>query len=120
MRKILVRIFVFLLLCGFVGMFVYRYFSDQVKMNTTYVNGNTAGNLYNAGLFCENNGTVFFANPDDNNRLYSMDVNGSNLKKLSNDTATYINADSHYVYYIRDNDNSSLDYSYFSFHNNSL
>jgi hypothetical protein len=101
-------------------MFVYRYFSDQVKMNTTYVNGNTAGNLYNAGLFCENNGTVFFANPDDNNRLYSMDVNGSNLKKLSNDTATYINADSHYVYYIRDNDNSSLDYSYFSFHNNSL
>jgi hypothetical protein len=103
-----------------VGAFVFRYLNDRVKMNSTYVNGNTAGNLYNAGLFCESNGTVFFSNPDDNGRLYSMDPDGSNVKKLCEDTATFINADSNYVYYARDNGSATLNYSYFSFHNNSL
>ena len=50
---------------------VYHY-QNKTKYNESYVNGNTAGNLYNAGLFCESNGTVFFANPDDKYRLYSM------------------------------------------------
>jgi hypothetical protein len=120
MRKFLVGILVVLLLGGVVGLFVYRAHSGDVKMNSSYVNGNTAGNLYNAGLFCESDGVVFFANPDDKNRLYSMDADGSNVKKLCSDTAMYINADSNYVYYVRNNDNSSLDYSFFSFHNNSL
>ena len=30
-------------------------------------------------------GTVYFANPDDDYKLYSMDSNGNNLKKLSDD-----------------------------------
>jgi hypothetical protein len=120
MRKFLVRFLIFLLFCGVIGAFVFRYWNDRIKLNSTYVNGNTAGNLYNAGLFCESNGVVFFANPDDNGRLYSMNSDGSNVKKLCEDTATFINADSHYVYYARDNGSASLNYSYFSFHNNSL
>ena len=58
---------------------------NRTQYNDSYVNGNTTGNLYNDGLFCESNGTVFFANPDDNNYLYSMDLSGGNLKKLSED-----------------------------------
>ena len=72
-------------------------------MNSGYVNGNSAGNLYNGGLFCESNGTVFFSNPSDNHRLYSMNPDGSDMKKLSDDTVSYIYADDHYVYYVRNN-----------------
>lgn len=98
---------------------VYHY-QNKTKYNESYVNGNTAGNLYNAGLFCESNGTVFFANPDDKYRLYSMDLDGSNLAKLSEDTVMYINADSHYVYYVRNNEQNSTHFNFFSFNNNSL
>lgn len=105
----------------FTGGVIWRTQSEKVKLNTNYVNGNTSGNLYNAGLFCESNGTVFFANPDDHNRLYSMDSDGSNLSKVCNDSAMYINADSNYIYYVRDNDKSNDEiYGFFSFHNNSL
>ena len=90
-----------------------HYFQTRIRLNEGYVNGNTAGNLYNSGLFCENGGTVFFSNPDDNGRLYSMNPDGSNLKKLCDDSAVSINADAHYVYYIRNYSNESSDFSYF-------
>lgn len=93
---------------------------EEVKFNEGYVNGNTAGNLYNGGMFCEHNGTIFFANPSDSNRLYSMDTNGQNLKKLSDDVANYINADDNYVYYVRNNVGENLDYEFFSFYRNAL
>lgn len=97
-----------------------RISTPQTLMNTDYVNGNTAGNLYNGGLFCEHNGTIYFSNPSDGGRLYSMDSNGQNLKKLSNDIATYINADDNYVYYIRNNAGESISYHFFSMHRNAL
>lgn len=100
---------------------VVTYLGSKVKFNTNYVNGNTSGNLYNAGLFCESNGEIFFSNPDDNGRLYSMDMSGNNLKKLSDDTAMYINADSNYVYYVRNNDSHNLtEFSFFTYARNSL
>lgn len=120
MRKKLIRILIIAgIIIAVIGAVIYQ-FSKHIHYNDTYVNGNTAGNLYNAGLFCENNGTVFFANPDDQNRLYSMDPNGKNLKKLNNDSVMYINADSNYVYYVRNNTKNNVDYSFFSYNNNSL
>lgn len=127
MKKALPIIVILLIVLGIAGLVFYQYQDSKVQMNTGYVNGNTAGNLYNAGLFCENNGTVFFSNPDDNGKLYSMDADGSNLTKLCNDTAMYINADSNYVYYVRDNTatfqsstNGGPSFPYFSYNNNSL
>ncbi|MDD6481099.1 MAG: DUF5050 domain-containing protein [Lachnospiraceae bacterium] len=102
------------------GVGIFNHFQSKIKYNDNFVNGNSAGNLYNAGLFCESDGTVFFANPDDKYRLYSMDLNGDNLKKICDDTVMYINADSHYVYYVRNNENNSADFGFFSFANNSL
>ena len=46
------------------------------RYNDGYVNGNTAGNLYNEGYFCEKDGIVYFANPADNYCLYSMNPDG--------------------------------------------
>ena len=104
MKKLVLIITISLLvITASVGGLIYHY-QTKTKYNESYVNGNTAGNLYNAGLFCESNGTVFFANPDDKYRLYSMDLDGSNLAKISDDTVMYINADSHYVYYVRNNE----------------
>ncbi len=70
--------------------------------------------------FCEKNGTVYFANPDDDYRLYSMDTNGNHLKKLSYDRVMYINADDHYVYYVRNNENNGTGFDFFSYARNSL
>ena len=119
MKKTLIAIAIVVIL----GLLIYagtNVVEPETKMNQGYVNGNTAGNLYNGGLFCESNGTIFFSNPSDGGKLYSMDSNGDNLQKLNNDVATYINADDNYVYYIRNNSGESLNFSYVAFHRNAL
>lgn len=95
-------------------------FNKEVKMNKGYVNGSSAGNLYNKGMMCESNGTIFFANPNDGNKLYSMDSDGNNVKKLSDDVANFINADDNYVYYVRNNVGGEINFHFFSFHRNAL
>lgn len=121
MKKVLAVIICVLLIGGAAGVITWKYLSSRVQYNDTYVNGNTAGNLYNGGLFCESEGKIFFSNPDDLNRLYCMDINGGGLKKLSDDTAMFINADSHYVYYVRRNKyQKDQAFAVFSFNNNSL
>lgn len=97
----------------------HRYFS-RVKFNDGYVNGNAYCNLYNGGMFCESNGTVFFSNPSDNNRLYSMNTTGGEVTKISDDVAYYINADENYVYYVRNNHSKDTSFSFLNFGNNSL
>ena len=120
MKKRLPIIIIAVLVVVFAGLGFYSHQKSKIKYNTSYVNGNTAGNLYNAGLFCEKNGTVYFANPDDDYRLYSMDTNGNHLKKLSYDRVMYINADDHYVYYVRNNENNGTGFDFFSYARNSL
>lgn len=43
-----------------------HYYSDE------YTTGNTSTNLLNGGLFAESGDTIYFANPYDQNSLYSM------------------------------------------------
>ena len=119
MKKIIIGIIVVALIAG--GFFLSSKLNNtETKMNSGYVNGNTAGNLYNGGFFCEYNGVIFFSNPSDGGKLYSMDSNGNNLKKLTDDVATYINADENYVYYIRNNTGESLNFNFVAFHRNAL
>ena len=119
MKKIIISIAVVLLLgvAIFLGI---NLSNPETKMNEGYVNGNTAGNLYNGGFFCEHNDVIYFSNPSDGGKLYSMDSNGNNLQKLTNDVATYINADDNYVYYIRNNSGANLDFNFVAFHRNAL
>ena len=102
-----------------VGVIIHKQ-SNKIIFNTGYSNGNTAGNLYNNGTFCEHNGKVYFSNPDDNGKLYSMDANGSNVTKICDDVARFINADDHYLYYIRDNSGEGFDNSFFNYNCYSL
>ncbi|MCM1105699.1 MAG: DUF5050 domain-containing protein [Blautia sp.] len=122
MKKFLIITLCALIAIAAIAGGIWKYMDSRFQYNESYVNGNSAGNLYNGGLFCESSGTVFFANPDDNNRLYSMDLNGDNLKKLCDDKAMFINADSHYVYYVRRNKDleTTGPMAIFTFNNNSL
>ena len=61
--------------------------------------GNTAGNLYNGGYFCESGDKVYFSNAYDNYALYSMNSDQTEVKKLSSGEISYINAAGDYVYY---------------------
>lgn len=116
-----IGLIVLVLLAG-AGFGVYSHFKGKTVFNDSYVNGNSSGNLYNSGLFCESGDKIFFANPSDHDRLYSMDTDGTNLKKLSDDVASYINADERYIYYVRNNlgGNANSDFSFLSFNTDSL
>ena len=47
--------------------------------------GNTACNLLNGGLFTQADNVIYFANPNDNNKLYKMNANLTKIQKLYND-----------------------------------
>ncbi len=120
MKKVIpiVIFIVIVLFCIGLGVFLTR--ANRTRLNDTYVNGNTAGNLYNLGLYCEYEGVVYFANPSDGNRLYSMDARGGNLKKISGDAVSFINVDDNYIYYVRNNPGSIDIFSFSNFNTNSL
>lgn len=69
--------------------------------------GNTAGNLYSGGLFAEGDGLVFFANPYDENSLYSMKPDGTDIKKIAKLSAKYINAGGNSVFFFGERVGSS-------------
>ena len=120
-QKIIITLVLILIAGGLTAALLLQRNSEKTKSNDSYVNGNTAGNLYNSGLFCENGGVIFFANPSDSYKLYSRKTDGSDLKKLSNDTATYINADSNYVYYVCNNPRANTGaFSFLSIDNDML
>lgn len=66
--------------------------------------GNTSGNLLNGGLFTQADNVIYFANPNDHNKLYKMNANLSKIKKVYNDKVSYINAAGNYIFYTRRND----------------
>ncbi|MEG1742048.1 MAG: DUF5050 domain-containing protein [Acetivibrio sp.] len=86
-----------------IGAGTFVYLSNRVVMNDENATGNTAGNLMNGGLFCENDGKIYFSNYKDQGALYVMDSNMKNCKKLYEDNVSYINATNKYLIYVRDN-----------------
>lgn len=87
----------------FIGLMISYRNSTKIKRNSATAVGNTPGNLQSGGLFCENNGVIYFANPYDNNRLYSMRNDCSNIKKINEDSVSSINSRGSYIYYIKNN-----------------
>ena len=72
--------------------------------NDSSTTGNTACNLLNGGLFTQADNVIYFANPNDNNKLYKMNANLTKIQKLYNDKVSYINAAGNYIFYTRRND----------------
>lgn len=104
------RIFV---ICVLIALAVISFFAvrqalgRRVHMNEVSAVGNTAGNLYNGGLFCENGDLVFFSNPLDAGCLYSMSPDETRFQKLSTISARSINAVGNFVYFYMDSASGS-------------
>lgn len=81
------------------GTSVISYFFNKIPDNPPETVGNTTGNLYNNGLFCESDGKIYFSNPYDNGSLYSMNADESDIKKLHEGSSQFINAGGNYLYY---------------------
>ena len=84
-------------------LYTIAYLSDRVIYNPEGTVGNTSGNLMNGGRFAEHNGIIYFANPYDHEQLYSMNSDCSDIRKLSDDSSSYINVCDNYIFYVRNN-----------------
>ena len=96
----LIIFFLLVILAGVALFFTFR--SRKIPMNDPVVAGNTPGNAYNNGYFCESDGLVYFANPLDNNCLYVMNPDETGYKKLTRMGASHINVGGDYLYYYLD------------------
>ncbi len=120
MKAILKRFVPIIIIIAIIVLVIFRYFQTKTVFNTTYVNGNSSGNLYNTGLFCQYDDKIYFSNPDDHRKLYVMDKDGKHLKKLNDDIPTYINADEHYLYYAKNNLTDTDQFAFLHVDTNSL
>lgn len=73
---------------------------DFTPGNDISATGNTAGNLYNGGYFCDYEGDVYFSWPADDYNVFRMSPDGS-FKKLGISDAFSINICNNYLYYGR-------------------
>ncbi len=102
-KKVIKIVIISVLILVVIGGIIAAFVANHFKYNDEDVVGNTAGNLYNGGLFCEYDDYIYFANPNENNQLYRMDEDGDNVKKIHSDKASYINIAGDYIYYVRFN-----------------
>lgn len=73
---------------------------DFTPSNDITATGNTAGNLYNGGYFCEYGDDVYFSCPIDDYNIYRMSADGT-LKKIGISDAFSLNIYNNYLYYAR-------------------
>lgn len=106
--KIKVILIIAGILAAFAGLFIINFFLNRIPENPSGTVGNTAGNLYNGGYFCEDSeGRVFFSNSYDNGALYVMNADETEVEKLSASTVKSINAGGDYLYYYMSDSSAS-------------
>lgn len=82
-----------------IGIVITTQYLSAVPDNPSGTIGNSGGNLNNMGMFREDDGIVYFCNPYDGDRLYSMNIDGSNKQRLLDVPVSYINSAGNYVYF---------------------
>lgn len=82
-----------------IAFLVWSMLSARVTMNPAGTVGNTAGNLYNEGMFCEYDGTVYFVNAYPDGGIFTMSPDESNITRLNSMQARNILAGGQYLYY---------------------
>ncbi len=70
---------------------------NSVSDNKAY--GNSAGNIANGGIVCQQGDWIYFQNVFDNYKLYKMHTDGSGRVKLSDDATCDINVIGDWIYY---------------------
>lgn len=90
---------VLILMTGLILITIFQRIDFTPKNDITAV-GNTAGNLYNGGYFCEYEDDIYFSWPADDHSVYCMKADGS-LRKLEITDAFSLNICNGYIYYGR-------------------
>ena len=72
---------------------------NAVPKNPANLAGNIYGNLYNQGLFTEDDKRVYFANPYDGYNLYSMNPDQTDIKRVAGGCDSMLNIAGDYIYY---------------------
>lgn len=96
-KKLVILLVVLVVVLG--GVFGFRALQANLRKNPEDLVGNTAGNLNNGGYFCERGDMVYFANVYDDGKLYAMNVDETDIRKLNDSKVSQLNADDHYLYY---------------------
>lgn len=118
MLKSIKRLFITLIILTALAVgIIFVYNNGRTYFNDDNVTGNTAGNIYNGGLFCEKDGKIFFSNDKADGSLYVMNSDCTNIKKLRDDKAVYINVDDNYIYYVRANNTRENNKGFMMFFN---
>ena len=102
LKSILITVIV---VCILVIAFLLLKISSRLPENPPDYAGNTAGNIYNRGLFAEDADYIYFANLADNFRLYRATHDLEDIVCVHRDSVEYLNPDSasHFIYYSRIN-----------------
>lgn len=87
----------------FLGIMVIYTAKSNLGPSDWSVHGNTSGNLYNGGYFCEYNDYIYFSNLYDDGTLYRMNSDLTNFIKISDDKVSSLNVTKDYIYYSRKN-----------------
>lgn len=111
-RKIIAVFSIICIILVFIITAVVVYFSNHVEKNPVGTIGNTAGNLYNGGLFCEDDGYVYFSNPYDSYALYRMRPDETEIVKLVETETGSINAAGKYFYFYQKGSGSGEGFGY--------
>ena len=65
-----------------------------------YTMGNSVENLLNGGLVAYSGKYVYYSNPNDERKLYKMNIESGETEKIADENAKHINIYNDYVYYI--------------------
>lgn len=103
MKKYIIRITGVVLALALIGVCIYMFMNSRFTFNDEHADGNTPANLLNNGLLREYDGKIYFSNLKDDGKLYVMDNDFTNFKKLSNDRINNINVSGKYIIYSRIN-----------------
>lgn len=101
-RTILLILFLALFLG--IGLFLSIFFNvrnTKVPSNPAGTVGNTAGNINNGGLFAEADGRVYFSNSFDDDTLYSMNADETDIKRISSAQVSNLLVAGKYLYYFQ-------------------
>lgn len=90
MKRIKIIIIFSVIIIAIAGGLIAYNVINRFEYNEDNVTGNTTGNLYNEGLFCEYEDYVYFSNLSDNGALYRMNKEGTEFEKLFDDNTSYI------------------------------
>lgn len=106
-KKIVPTLIIIAIVLALVCMFFISRQSKKIPANSPDTLGNNGSNLINGGLFCEDDGKVYFSNSYDSGSLYSMNVDETDMRKIIGGDIKSINAGGKYLYYYLNNSSTS-------------